>query len=332
MRFPPLPRVNQYPYTNFHDLNADWITETVTEYCEKVDQLESNLREIVSELIDTDLQEFKAEIDADINQRFSEIEQQITNDLNAIEADIDAFKQNTNRTISNMQNELTTAIRDINNEIINFEYSVNEDLADLSQHMSELDEEVRLIGEDLDQRFNILAVQLIAEMQDQIDELIAQIPDLTNIYVTDPVTKQLVKVQVALDNIYNSLNDTIVMSADAFTIGEYLSLGLTIEQCLKYKYSIKDWLFRAKKAIVNHLPADKARLFVPEGLIERNLFKGNYCYPIENILINHKLANAGLMLCQDIIDTSVTCYELTQMSVVEWLTAGNRLVYEQRNV
>lgn len=332
MKFPPLPRVNQYPYTNFHDLNADWITATVTEYCEKVDQLESNLHEIVSELIDTDLQEFKAEINADINQRFSEIEQQLTIDLNAIEADINTFKQNTNITISNMQNELTTAVRDVNEEIVRFENSVTDDINDLSQHMSELDEEIRLIGEDLDQRFNILAMQLIAEMQDKIDELIASIPDLTNIYVTDPVTKQLVKVQVALDNIYNSLSDTIVMLADAFTIGEYLSLGLTIEQCLKYKYSIKDWLFKAKKTIVNHLPADKARLFISEGIIERNLFTGAFCYPIENILINHKLANAGLMLCQDIIDISVTCYELTQMSVIEWLTAGNRLVYEQRNV
>lgn len=323
---------NKYPYTNLHNENQDWIIETIKEYTEKVDQLEQDLREIVSEFIDADLVEFKAEVNSEIDARFEEITADIDTDLNAMRADINAFKTNTDNSINQLRNDVTTELRAIENEVTQFEASINSDMHDLQTHMSELAEEVQLIGEDLDERFNVLAVQLISEMQEKIDELIAQIPDLTNIYVTDPVTKQLVKVQVALDNIYNSLSDTIVMSADAFTIQEYLSLGLTIEQCLKYKYSIKDWLFRAKKTIVNHLAADKARLFVSEGLIERNLFTGAFCYPIENILINHKLANAGLMLCQDIIDISVTCYELTQMSVIEWLTAGNRLVYEQRYI
>lgn len=315
-----------------HNENQDWIINTIQEYTEKVDQLEQNLREIVSEFIDADLVEFKAEVNSEIDARFTEITAEIDTDLNAMRADINTFKINTDNSINQLRNDVTTELRAIENQVTQFEASINSDMHDLQTHMSELAEELQLIGEDLDERFNVLAVQLIAEMQDKIDELIAQIPDLTNIYVTDPVTKQLVKVQVALDDIYNTLSDTLVSFADAFTIREYLSLDLTIGQCLNYNFSIKDWLFKAKRTIVNHLPADKARIFVSEGLIERNLFTGAFCYPIENILINHKLANAGLMLCQDIIDDSVTCYELTQMSVIEWLTAGNRLVYEQRNV
>ena len=328
----PFEIFNKYPYTNFHNENQDWIINTIKEYTDKVDQLEQNLREIVSEFIDADLVEFKAEVNSEIDARFAEITADIDTDLNAMRADINAFKLNTDNSINQLRNDVTAELRAIENEVTQFEASINSDMHDLQTHMSELAEEVQLIGEDLDERFNVLAVQLITEMQEKIDELIASIPDLTTIYVIDPVTKKQVHVQESLDNIYRNYNDIIVRSADAFTIAEYLSLGLTIRQCLSYRYSISDWLFRAKRRIVNELPADKAKPFINQGFIERNLRYGHYCYPIENILINHFLCNVGALTCQDMTDLSLTCEELTRMSIDTYNFHANRAIFEMRNV
>ena len=328
----PFGIFNKYPYTNLHNENQDWIIDVIQEYTEKVDQLEQNLREIVSEFIDADLVEFKAEVNSEIDARFTEITAEIDTDLNAMRADIDAFKLNTDNSINQLRNDVTRELRAIENEVTQFEASINSDMHDLQTHMSELAEEVQLIGQDLDERFNVLAVQLIAEMQEKIDELIASIPDLTTIYVIDPVTKKQVHVQESLDNIYKNYNDIIVRSADAFTIAEYLSLGLTIEQCLAYNLTISDWIFTAKRKIVNELPADKAKIFVNQGLIQRNLRYGHYCYPIENILINHFLCNVGALTCQDMTDMSLTCEELTHMSIDTYNFHANRAIFEMRNV
>lgn len=55
----------QFPYTNFHDINLDWILERLREYMDLTDLLEKNIIEFEGR-VEIDIENFKNEVNADI--------------------------------------------------------------------------------------------------------------------------------------------------------------------------------------------------------------------------------------------------------------------------
>ena len=41
----------QFPYTNFHELNLDWIIETIKEFKSEIDNIDGNITTIVQEYL-----------------------------------------------------------------------------------------------------------------------------------------------------------------------------------------------------------------------------------------------------------------------------------------
>lgn len=92
----------QYPYTNFHDMNMDWILKTLNSISEDINTLNEwkAEREIRDKWIDDSIEDLNTKYEAlvnlyntfvdEVNTRFDELSEQITDQVNALEASVNA--------------------------------------------------------------------------------------------------------------------------------------------------------------------------------------------------------------------------------------------------
>ena len=95
----------QYPYTNFHDLNMDWILQTLNSVNHDIQLLNEwkAEREARDEWLDESIADLNSKYEAlvelyntfidEVNQRFDTLEAQITAQVNQLEADVNARVQ-----------------------------------------------------------------------------------------------------------------------------------------------------------------------------------------------------------------------------------------------
>ena len=94
---------NKYPYSDFHELNLDWILETVSNLEKRVDNLKTEFLEQANKYTDEKFAEFKnnlAELEQELNTVVGELQEQyseFTRVINAriqfIQNDIDSLNQ-----------------------------------------------------------------------------------------------------------------------------------------------------------------------------------------------------------------------------------------------
>lgn len=92
----------QYPYTNFHDMNMDWILKTLNSISEDINTLNEwkAEREIRDKWIDDSIEDLNTKYEAlvnlyntfvdEVNTRFDELSEQITDQVNTLEASVNA--------------------------------------------------------------------------------------------------------------------------------------------------------------------------------------------------------------------------------------------------
>ena len=98
---------NKYPYSDFHELNLDWILETVSNLEKRVDNLKNEFLDQANKYTDEKFAEFKndlAELEQELNTVVGELQEQyseftrvinariqfIQNDINTLNQKIDA--------------------------------------------------------------------------------------------------------------------------------------------------------------------------------------------------------------------------------------------------
>lgn len=84
---------NKYPYTDFHELNLDWMLEKLTETQQRIDHLKDEILEAAKEYTDQEIDEkiaaYQATIDAQIqilNNDVANLEVQTQNFINTVNA------------------------------------------------------------------------------------------------------------------------------------------------------------------------------------------------------------------------------------------------------
>ena len=83
---------NKYPYTDFHELNLDWILGELKRLQERIDNFEINIMDQVKDYVDTQVRDFEAFVTDEINNQNSTI---------------DAFKNYIERQLDIMQTEIS---------------------------------------------------------------------------------------------------------------------------------------------------------------------------------------------------------------------------------
>ena len=265
--------------------------------------------------------------------------------VEAVEGEIAGFEAEVTERVNQLEISLTEKI---DNSVIEMEQKVDDKLAtvdykidEIEARVDELDSYVHNTIDDITRDVMILVnteIQRIQELyasfeedmkqyvEDKVAEVIAQIPDLTNIYVVSPASGNLVKVQIALDEVFD------FHLYNALTVDEYNELGFTVDELnslpvkyIKRGFTVREWLHDAKRLLMDLVPVDKVVDWVQPHSIVRNTLTGALDWLEKNVDINTNMwmcsgcysaaeLEALEFTCDEIIDFNISCDEYVQMA------------------
>ena len=254
----------------------------------------------------------------------------------AVEGEISGFEEEVNKRVDELEIALTAKI---DTSVAEMEVKVDEKLAtvdvkidEIEQRVNELDEYVHNTIDNITRDVMILVnteIQRIQELyssfeddmkqyvEDKVAEVIAQIPDLTNIYVNSPASGKLVKVQVALDEVFD------FHLYNALTCDEYNELAFTCNQLntlvvnhIKRGFTVRERLHDAKQLLMKQLPAEKVINWVHPHSIVRNVLTGALDWLDRNVEINTDMwACSGSYTCDELNTLEFTCDEINEFGI-----------------
>ena len=280
-----------------------------------------------------------------LNDSVTELNDRVT----AVEGEIDGFEAEITRRIAELEvsltNRIDTAITDMENEVDTKLGEVDTKLSDMEVRIAEMERYVQETVAQLTAEFEALItaeIQRINELyksfeiemrqyvEDTVNELIQNIPDLTNIYVVSPASGKLVKVQVAINevfdfNLYNAL-----------TCDEYNELGLTCNDInslmvdsLPRGFTVREWLHDAKKLLIKILPVAKIEKWLQPHSLERGYLSGVKDWLYKNVDLNANVwLWSGTFTCDELVTLGKTCDEIIayDMSCDEYMMSGNTIM------
>ena len=210
---------NKYPYTDFHEMNLDWILTNYQAIIDKTNQIIewANNHQIEYEEAMRRLQAVENEIytfEQQITDAFNRLEQQITADVELA--------------LTEIRTEVSDAIRQMQQEVIR-------QLADFVEQFQRLKSEVqaeinRLLAlvnraiADLQNQLEANNEFIFEYVENRLEEFKELIPDYENIYVYNPYRGEVTHLQQAINDLYS------VASIWGLTAAQYDSLGLTADE------------------------------------------------------------------------------------------------------
>lgn len=203
----------RYPYSDIHTLNLDWILAEIKAFREELEQIE------------------------DYGDRITQLEVEFDNlerDLNSFKNTYESFVNTTRHTEEELQRQIRnndTKISNLRSYVLNFESANNEEHKQFDRRINNLVQNYAVILQDIanlkvlisqgDERTLILAKSYADQL---IEEFKREFPKLYELYVYSPVTGQIVTVQEALNEIYETYRFY------AITALEFDELGWTAEE------------------------------------------------------------------------------------------------------
>lgn len=210
---------NRYPYTDFHEMNLDWL---VTNYQAIIDKLNETIEWCNNH--QTEYEEAMRRLQAVENEIYT-FEQQITDAFNRLEQQITADVE---LALTEIRTEVSDAIRQMQQE-------VTRQLADFVEQFQTLKSEVqaeinRLLAivnraiADLQNQLEANNEFIFEYVENKLEEFKELIPDYENIYVYNPYRGEVTHLQQAINDLYS------VASIWGLTAAQYDSLGLTADK------------------------------------------------------------------------------------------------------
>ena len=140
---------------------------------------------------------------------------------------------------------------------------------------------------------------------------------ITNIYVVSPASGNLVKVQIALNEVFD------FHLYNALTCDEFNELGFTIDELnelpvkhIKRGYTVRERLHDAKRLLMDILPAEKVVKWVHPHSIVRNTLTGALDWLEKNVDINtYMWAISGCFSADEIATLAFTCDEINDFNI-----------------
>ena len=210
---------NKYPYTDFHEMNLDWL---LTNYQAIIDKLNETIAWCNTH--QTEYEEAMKRLQAVENEIYT-FEQQITDAFNRLEQQI----------TSDVERALIQIRTDVDNAIRQMQQEVTRQLADFVVEFQQLKSEVQaeinnllgIVNRAIDQLNNTLEANnefVFDYVENRLEEFKELIPDYENIYVYNPYRGEVTHLQQAINDIYS------VAAIWGLTAAQYDSLGLTADE------------------------------------------------------------------------------------------------------
>ena len=210
---------NKYPYTDFHELNLDWLLEHYkeivddvanlnawmathkTEYNEAIARLTALENELVifENEMHAEFERLKAEQQAQLDAALADINREVDEKLYQLTLDVQAA-------IDAMNSRFDTLEIAISNELLAFRNQIEDEITEIRNEM---------------RANNQLIFQWV---ENRIQDFINSLPEILTVQVYNPYRGEVTDIQTAINDIYS------VACIWGLTAQQYDDLGLTAEE------------------------------------------------------------------------------------------------------
>ena len=207
---------NRYPYTDFHQLNLDFLLTSYQTIIDKINETitwannhQIEYEEAIERLtaVENEIYTFEAQITAAFNQLETDLKAEMEKALSDTIAEVDA-------TIEQLRQDVAFAIASFENRFIELETQIKNELAEVKAQVARAIIELQ----------NILQAnnQFIFEyVENRLQRFIDDLPEILTVQVYNPYRGEVTDIQVAINDLYS------IACIWGLTAEQYDSLGLT---------------------------------------------------------------------------------------------------------
>ena len=215
---------NKYPYTDFHELNLDWLLETYQEIVDDITELMTWMGEHKQEY-----NEAMARLEA-VENEINTFEQRVQDEFDRLaEEQAAAFAEQTAKldlAIQQMKDEVTQEIlklrEDVAEAIAAFQTQFNQLKAEIEAEITSLRILINQEIVRLNQTLEVNNAYIKQYVEDRINQFIDEFPTMINLVpVYNPVRGDMTSLQQAINDLYD------VARVYGLTAEQYDSLNLT---------------------------------------------------------------------------------------------------------
>lgn len=229
---------NKYPYTNFHELNLDWLLETYQEIVDHIsilnDWMAQHKEEYVEamvrlEAVENEITTFETRVQAEFNRLAEEQAQAFAEQTAKLDLAIQQMKDEVNEEIVKLRKDVNDAIADFQTQFNQLKASVE---AEITQLRILINQEIVRLNETLEVNNEYIRQYV----EDRINQFINDFPTMINLVpVYNPVRGDMTSLQQAINDLYD------VARVYGLTAEQYDSLGLTAEQYDNYELTAMEY-------------------------------------------------------------------------------------------
>ena len=280
--------------------NVDTLNDSVIDLNTRVTNVENTLATSLDNL-QKELDEAIAENNAKVDAKLAEVDTELVN----VDARVTALEQGIDAKFEEFETKINKAIHDLT-------ILVNEEINIINRLYESFEQDMK------------------DYVEEEIKKALENIPDLTNIYVIDPTTGKLSKVQVAINNIF------IFSAYNAFTIDEWNELEMNINKAnsimvksIPRGLTIYEWLRDAKRILLTQVLPSIAEKFAYPHTFVFDYLDGTKVWHDRNVDINQQLiAASGCYCCDELVTMGFSCDEIVgfNLTYFDYVIRANKLM------
>ena len=217
---------NKYPYTDFHELNLDFLLASYNTIIVKANEIidwannhQIEYEEAIERLsaVENEINTFEAQITAAFNQLKADMEADFAQQKAELDKALADMKAEVDATVEQLEEDVAAAIASFENRFIALETEVKNELAETK---AEVARAIMQLQHILDAN-NAFIMQYV---ENRLQKFIDDLPEILTVQVYNPYRGEVTDIQIAINDLYS------IACIWGLTASQYDSLGLTASE------------------------------------------------------------------------------------------------------